>query len=275
MTTHPLTAASLLGTARMGAPPMAPDPALEEIWQAIDWQNPAAAVLQALALTRAMQRAGIRPTAAETIPEPSRAESLPEMKPAMMDAALRMLKGEFSEVLPEWLALATRAGLLLPGRGMPEFLREATRNRALRAAVRQLAGERGIWIARRRPEFTWLLEESAVPDEAWDGDSPAERLAWLRQTRATNPQRAAEAISSQWAGEDGSFREAVVGVVAESPQPCDEVWLETLALKDRRQEIRETAATALMRLSSAELSMHLSTCSALRPAMRPSRTNPP
>ena len=125
------------------------------------------------------------------------------------------------------------------------MLAAAAKNPALRAAVPALAGERGLWIARRHRNYAWMLEGTAVDENAWDDGDPAERLAWLRQTRAADPSRAAAAIAAQWSGEDASMRESILRIIGESPQACDEPWLEGLALKDRRQEIRELAATAL------------------------------
>ncbi|MGL4401242.1 MAG: DUF5691 domain-containing protein [Luteolibacter sp.] len=251
MTTDPLIAAALLGTARVPVLPPAPDPMLEEIWQAIPVENPAAAVLQALALTRALHRAGTTTgttTDAVSLCRPESREFLPA---AAVEALMRLLKGEFPEVLPEALRLALDFDRVAPARVLPELLDAATRNHHLRTVVPALAGERGNWIAHRHQKYSWLLEGSTVGEDAWDTGSPALRVAWLSQTRATDPSRAAAAINAQWSGEDASMRESILRVVAESPQPCDEEWLETLALKDRRQDTRDLATAALSSLSNS------------------------
>lgn len=250
MTGDPLITAVLLGSARSPTLPPAPDPSLDEVWQAIPQENPAAALLHALSLTRCLQRAGAKSqpvsTAPSTLPCPQ--ETGAPLPPAAIDTARRLLAGEFAEFLPEWLRLATAAGKVLPARVLPDFLTAATKNPTLRAAVPTLAGERGFWIARRHPEFSWLLESSTSEENAWDEGAPAERLAWLRQTRAADPARAANAIVSHWKDEDAGMRESILRLVAIQPEPCDEEWLENLALKDRRQEIREPAAAALVSL---------------------------
>ncbi|MES2921129.1 MAG: DUF5691 domain-containing protein [Verrucomicrobiota bacterium] len=251
MTTDPLIAAALLGSARMTALPPPPDPSLESTWQAIATENPAAAILQALALTRALHYSGTRSQVIGDSESPCLPESRETLPGGAVDALMRLLNGEFPEALPEALRLALASGRVLPGRVLPELLTAATRNHALRPAIPLLVGERGLWIARRHRKFSWLLEGAVVPDDAWDGSHPALRIAWLRQTRATDPSRAAAAISAQWPGEDASMRESILRVVAESPQPCDEAWLQALALKDRRQDIRELAAAALSTLADA------------------------
>jgi hypothetical protein len=250
MTGDPLITAALLGTARSPDLPPAPDPSLDDIWQAIPRNNPSEALLHALALTRCLHRAGIKvlsaPDASDPFPCPKEtSDSLPA---AAIDSARRILTGEFAELLPEWLHLATAAGKILPARVLPEFLAGATKNPSLRSAIPALAGERGFWIARRHPEFSWLLEASNTGENSWDEGAPAERLAWLRQTRAADPARAATAIVSPWKDEDAGMRESILRLVAEQPDPCDQEWLENLALNDRRQEIRDNASAALMNL---------------------------
>jgi hypothetical protein len=247
----PLFSTALLGTARMTALPPAPDARLEDSWNAIPPENPAAAVLQALALTRALRRAGTRSLEAPAAADPCPPDPRDELSAASIDALMRLLKGEFPEVLPEWLQLALSSGCVVPPRAVPELLAAAKRDRSLRSAVRGITGERGLWIARRHAAFAWLLEESAVDDGAWEDGQPAERLAWLRQTRAVDPDRAIAAITAHWPGEEGTMREAILRVIAENPLPGDEPWLEELALKDRRQEARELAAAALLQVEGS------------------------
>lgn len=250
MTGDPLITTALLGTARSPDLPPAPDPSLDELWRAIPRDNPAEALLHALALTRSLHRAGAKSLSASDAPSalPCPPETRDSLPAAAIDSARRLLAGEFAELLPEWLLLATAAGKVLPAHVLPEFLTNATKNTALRSAAPALAGERGFWIARRHPQFSWLLESSTIDENAWDEVVPAERLAWLRQTRAADPARAAEAIVSHWKDEDPGMRESILRLVVEDAQACDEEWLESLALKERRQEIRDSAAATLMNL---------------------------
>lgn len=245
MTHDPLIATALLGTARMAVVPPPPDSSLENTWSALGAQDPADAVLQALALTRALHRGGTKlQVAVGTVPACG-SESRASFSSGAIDALMRLLKGEFSEVLHEWMCLALASGRVLPGRVFPELLAAASKDYSLRPIVRKLAGERGPWVARRHQKFSWLLEDQKVVDEAWDDGLPVERIAWLRQTRAADPSRALVAVVSHWPGEDAAMREAILRVIAENPLPSDESWLEQQALNDRRQEIRELAATTL------------------------------
>jgi hypothetical protein len=157
-----------------------------------------------------------------------------------------MLAGEYAQGLVEWLRVAAANGLSAPARLVPPMFDLGTRRRELRSLIRQVAGTRGGWLARQRKTWNWVVEEAAVPDEAWDEGSAAERLAWLRQTREADPARAVAAITDEWGAESPDGREAIVTMVAEHPLPEDEEWLETMAMKDRRQATRQAAVAALL-----------------------------
>jgi len=248
MTHDPLIATALLGTARMAVVPPPPDVSLESTWAAISIEDPADAVLQALALTRAMHHGGTK-LQTENAPVPACAPESQELLSAgAVDALMRLLKGEFSEVLSEWLGFASTAGGVLPGRVLPELLAAATKDHSLRHLTRKLAGERGIWIAGRHQKFSWIIEGQSVEENSWEEGSPAERIAWLRQTRTTDPSRAMEAVTSHWSGEEVTMRESILRVISENPLPSDEAWLEQHALTDRRQEVRDLAAVSLASL---------------------------
>ena len=251
MNTDPLVSSALLGSARMTALPAASDPSLESTWAAIPMDDPASALLQALALTRALHRAGKKSREVSSDPDVCPPETRPMLSVSAAEAGSRMVEGEFPEVLPEWLALAVASGKVLPPRTLAVMLGTATKSTGLRKAMAALAGERGRWLARRHSRFSWLLGESKVDDSAWDHGNPSERIAWLRQTRRDDPAKARDAVNAQWAGEDASMREAIVRVVGESATPEDESWLESVALVDRRQEIRDRAISALMGLTNS------------------------
>ena len=248
MISDPVISIALLGTARMSQRPPVPDPCLEEIWKILDWEKPATAILSALALLRTMHRAGTQTIESRAESHPCPPEQIDYLPAAGVDLAVRLLSGEFPEVLPEWMQLAIATNRILPPRVLPDLLDAATKQQALRNAASRLAGERGRWLARRRPEFSWLIEGTVVAADAWDTGTPAERIASLRHILADDPSTAAEIITNHWTGEDAAIREKIVNLVAEHPQPCDEAWLQTLALADRRQEIRDLAAVALMKI---------------------------
>lgn len=246
MSTDPLTTAALLGTGRMTAFPTAPHEVLEEAWPELPVADGPRAVLQAAALEVTARRAGYQPISGVDLPEPAVEGDMRPVPPVGVAAVHRMLAGEYAEGLVEWLRVASANGLSAPARLLPPIFDLGTRRRELRSLIRQVGGTRGVWLARQQKAWSWVVEEVVVPDEAWDEGSPAERLAWLRQTRAADPERAMAAIAAEWKGEAPDGREAIVAMVAEHPLPDDEDWLESLALKDRRQATRQAAVAALL-----------------------------
>ncbi len=246
----PLITAALLGSARAPELPPAPDPGLEELWSRIPTGNPAGALLHGLALSRCMLRAGAKPVkgSGESKVTPCPPEGRETLSPAAVDLTRRLVSGEYAEIFPEWLDMAVAVGRILPARVLPEFLAAATKNPAMRATAPALVGERGFWIARRHPQFSWLLESGVAEAGAWEEGSPAERLTWFRLKREEDPELCASVIAAGWKDEDAAMRESILRLIVRSPLACDEEWLENQAMKDRRQENRELASCALMGL---------------------------
>lgn len=248
MIQDPLITTALLGTSRMAVLPPPPDTSMEPTWNAIGINDPADAVLQGLALTRAMHRGGTklrRESASIPVCDPDPKDLL---SAGAVDIFLRLLKGEFPEVLSECLGLAFVSGRILPGRVLPQLLEAATKDHSLRPTSRKLAGERGIWIARRYHKFSWITDDQKVVDSSWEDGTPVERITWLRQVRSSEPSRALEAVVSHWSGEEVAMRESILRLISENPFPSDEAWLEQQALTDRRQEVRDLAAVSLASL---------------------------
>lgn len=247
MNRDPFTVLALLGTERMSAPPPAPHAVLEDPWRALDWSRRETAALQAMALVAAARSAGAMVFAGEAESGEAPADVLPVCAPRAALHLRRMLAGEHAEFLREWLAEAERRRERAAFRDLPALLRLAAREAGLRAAIAPVLGERGVWLARRTEGWRAVLESSRVPDDAWETGSPAERTAWLRQTRVGEPARAAEVLAKAWSEMAGEERERLLAVVAEAPTPHDVALLEGEALRDRRREVRVTARTALMR----------------------------
>lgn len=251
MTHDPLVSMALLGTNRSPVLPQAPDPALEECWGRIPVEDPAEAVLQALALVRTMNRAGVKSGEERVAVDACAAESSEILPARALDDLVRMLRGEFREILPEWLRLASESGQVVPGRVLPELLLESTQDHSLRAFVRTIAGEKGRWIARQRERLSWIHEDHVIQAGSWEEGSQDERIAWLRKTRPQAPEEAMAAILSTWAGEEAVMREVIARMIADHPLDSDEGWLEKEVLKDRRQEMRELAMISLGKLENS------------------------
>jgi Family of unknown function (DUF5691) len=251
MNRDPFTVFVLLGTERMGAPPVPPHAVLAEAWAALDWAARESTALSALALVAAARGAGAVSETCEPLEGAAPEETRPCCAPRAALCLRRMLGGEHAEFLPEWLDEATRRGQRAAFRDLPLILRLATRERALRPALAAVLGERGAWLARRTEGWREVLDSTtacgALEIAAWETGTPSERVAWLRQTRALDAARAAEVLAKAWGEASGEERERWLAVVAEAPTAHDVPLLEGEALRDRRREVRTTARAALLR----------------------------
>ncbi|MCK4866563.1 MAG: hypothetical protein KAT39_00830 [Alphaproteobacteria bacterium] len=208
-------------------------------------QDPAEAMLAQAAILSVYCRAGRR-IAGDAGQAPKLA---PETdRPACSARAGRQLavimSGEFSDLLPEWCALADSAGLRAPDELLPALLRRATlASRHEGAAIRAILGERGRWLAAQDPRWS-----SAFADRdnslAWDGGDIEDRVIALSAIRQADPARAREMLAESWDSEAADDRTKLLPVLAGGLSQADEDFLES-ALDDRKAKVREASAELL------------------------------
>ena len=253
-----ITSAALLGTARMSEFPAPPHDALSAPWEKLQQlKDSSTALLQAAVLEKIATQAGLLPLTGVTTPEPCPDDEQTCTPPAAVHAVYRILDGEFSQNLQEWLTAAASANFIAPPRLLPALLDRGSREKTLRPFITAVAGKRGQWLAKEHKQWAWLLsqqlnETQPIPDDAWETGEPAERQAWFRQNRATDPAKAAVIIQKEWKSESPDSRDAITSLVAESPSSHDLPWLENLALTERRQSIRQSACRALIQLPESD-----------------------
>jgi hypothetical protein len=155
----------------------------------------------------------------------------------------------------EWLRLLHRYGGCLPAHVLPRLLDAATRQPALRPALRPVLGERGRWVARLQPEWHWAAGTDADA-ASWETGTPDQRVAALREWRGRDPQGARDALAAAWASEPPEQRAALLAALATGLGPDDEAFLEA-ALDDRRKEVRAAAQRLLARLPGSRLAQRM------------------
>ena len=254
-----LVASALVGTARRppALPSADPESPLGRLLAGIDREDHEGAVLTAGAVLGLYRQAGTRPPADAGPPLPV---SPPEQRflvsPAAASRLDAILDGRFRLVLGEWLRLAVAAGRLVPPDRLPALLDAATTAAGLRAAVVQVMGERGRWLAGLNPSWAWAAgggEDTA----SWATGSGAARRLRLSRLRASDPASARELLASTWATETPEDRAAFVALLATGLSMDDEPFLEA-ALDDRRKEVRHAAAELLCRLPESRLGARMS-----------------
>jgi len=246
-----LVTTAILGTERR-APSLQPGgDALSELVSRLDQSDPEAALLGAAAAT-ALHRAagqlpisGVAPTA-----EPCGPEDAPRCSAMSGHHLGLMLRGEYREVLPEWLGAVAAAGKRAREERLPGLLELGRTQAELREAILAVLGRRGLWLAGQSPDWTWV---TGVTDEGiWETGDRAARRWFVATLRRDDAHRARELVAATWADETPEDRAAFLGSFEVGLSMGDEAFLES-ALDDSRKEVRQVAADMLARLPASRL----------------------
>ncbi len=243
-------AAALLGTARRRAPTASAGGRLGAMLEQVAGRAPEGALLATAGALAVYLRAGERAAPASAEPD---APSAPDPRPATPSLAADYLRvvlaGDYAQLLEEWVREAAARGWRAPADAPPRLLAEGSEWPEIQAAVSDLAGPRGVWLAERNAGWGWLLGARAGDDpealaDRWRTGDPSEREALLAALRGRDPDTARDLLASTFAKEDGAVRADLLAALQTGLSPADEPFL-TTALNDRRRAVRETAARLL------------------------------
>jgi Family of unknown function (DUF5691) len=237
-----------------------------------DAEETAVGLLDAAAEGVVRRRAGARPGVAGARPKPTPADPRPEV-PEAARRRLEMMLAEggrsrqgaapnLTELLPQWLAAARRAGYAPPPAVLPALLDAARARTDLRADALAFAGPRALWLASLNPDWKFALRAgagAAVPSESatapqvqWQEGLFAERVALLTRLRRADPASALALLASTWRSERAEDRLMFLDALRTGLSAADEPFLEE-ALTDRSRNVRSTAAELLSALPGSAL----------------------
>jgi len=248
-----LAAQAIVGTERQApTPPQLPG-AIGETLAALDQTDPAASLLRAAGVLSVCALAGYRPASSAM---PAATPCPPDHWPHGEDASLASLCEAIIADGPLRLqaeALRLLAGGCLPYRILPKALDLGQRTRALRPLLLPVLGQRGQWLARQNPEWAYAVgqAEDDNPNGVWETGSLDQRLIYLRRLRQTDPAQARELLAQTLAESSAKERNELLATLETGLGADDEDLLETLLLKDRGKEVRQTAAGLLARLPAS------------------------
>jgi uncharacterized protein DUF5691 len=120
------------------------------------------------------------------------------------------------------------------------------------------------WVERHASRTTndpqhYLLDET-IDETSWMRARPAQKAAFIRGLRATDPARARELVEGSFQGEQAAVRVALLNALNVNLSPADLPFLESLA-KDRAPSVRDAAADVLSRLpGTAQAAKRLEEC---------------
>ena len=199
--------------------------------------------------------AGVAPVAdSQALPEVSARDEAMRSSPASGQHLAIMLSGEFTEVLPEWLAAMQNARQRVPEEHLPALLDHGRVELGLRRIIVAVAGKRGEWLAAQNPN--WRYVARIDENDLWETGSREARLLLLEQLRTVDPAKARELLATTWPQESAKDRVAFLEKFAISGNSSDEPFLNE-ALNDRSVEVRRAARTLLASLPNSQFSRRL------------------
>lgn len=246
----------LLGTERRPVALPALSGALGEVVEAACPQDtePETRVLRAAGIMAVCADAGYRPAdTAQDLPGRCPVEALQQVADPAWVSALRQIFDEGPERLClEALHKLAAESACLPPSLLPRALLLGQKTPALRPALAPVLGQRGHWLAKFNPAWSYAI---AAPDQApdttlWDHGTLEQRKQLLDMLRKTKPDDARKRLQEEFAQFDARERASLleaIGIGLDSP---DEDFLET-ALLDRSKEVRQLAASLLARLTAS------------------------
>jgi uncharacterized protein DUF5691 len=249
--------AAIVGTAQLGdAASLRTGSAADELVARLgEGDRERAFLLRAGAYT-VLRRAARVPVRQESKAEPSAAEARRPTS-ARLTEILRTLFAEMEpELLAEALVRSAQAQLRLAPELLPLALEQTAPAR--RALLAPLLGERGLWLARRRPEWSWALALGTVEvlpaevEQRWAEGTAVERKVLLGRLRRSAPELARKLVAEAWKQEKLEQRQAWLEVIASRVDAEDEPWLASLA-SERSAGLRIASARLLWRLPGSEV----------------------
>ncbi len=194
--------------------------------------------------------------AADPLPlAPAEPAALPRPAARAVLEAIMSLDDEV--LLTEWCALAKANNVVAEHRMLPALLAMGTARPGLRAAVVEVLGTRGRWLANTRQGWAWASGSTPLVDEvplAEILDLPsAQRVRALRRKRRADPAGVGAFIAAEFdASRRSADRQVLISALETALGPADEALLET-ALDDRAATVHDEALRLLRRLPASAL----------------------
>ncbi|MBD2464669.1 hypothetical protein H6G89_27055 [Oscillatoria sp. FACHB-1407] len=246
-----VVSAALLGTERQPFTVPMVSGKVGQLLTQVSHLSPEAALLTTAAILSLHRQAGWLPRTYPVVAQkPYQDDDLPRCSPRAACLLQQMLQGQYTQVLPEWLAIASKQRQRVPELYLPELLDAGRQQRDLRAAILLVLGQRGRWLAAQNPDWSYAVE--VATEEDWETGSTAARLLYLQDLRSHQPDRARELLQGTWSQESAGDRAKFLEILRIELSMADEPFLEE-KLGDRSKEVRRVAADLLANLPDSRL----------------------
>jgi hypothetical protein len=193
-------------------------------------------------------------------PAPPEPAALPRPAARAVLEAIMSLDDEV--LLTEWCALAKAGNVVAEHRMLPALLSLGTARPGLRAAVVEVLGTRGRWLAGTRPGWSWAsgtapLTDEVPLDEILDLPS-AQRVRALRRKRRSDPEAVGAFIAREFeTSRRSADRQVLISALETGLGPADENLLEE-ALDDKAATVHDEALRLLRKLPTSALATRAS-----------------
>jgi hypothetical protein len=246
-----LSISALLGTRRRAFTSPEASGGLGSALRAAAGAGDEARLLRAASLASVYRRAGLLPSIQDvTLPPACPQDEWPRCSLRAGGLLETILNGDLTDLLPEWVALATCQQQRIREEHLALLLDQPKASQPLRKALLPVLGERGRWLARLNPD--WQGFDLYTSQSTWFEGARKERILFLSDLRECQPGRARHLLSETWPEESSAERLAFLQALEVGLSMEDEPFLETV-LDDRRKDVRSAAAALLGQLPASRL----------------------
>jgi hypothetical protein len=246
-----IVTAAVIGSERQEIKIPKTSDSLGELIARLDDDDRERILLGAAAAAALYLRAGRLPVKDDrSLPEACPQDDVPRCNPRAGERLKLMLRGQYQELLPEWLACVAAARRRVQEELLPSILDLGTARFALSEAILAPLGNRGRWLAGQSAE--WRAVFGFEDGSVWEDGGLDQRRIYLENLRRRDPAGARELLANVWEQESPKDRADLLQTLSQGLSPDDEPLLER-ALDDKWSIVRRTAADLLSRLPGSAL----------------------
>jgi hypothetical protein len=253
-----LTKIALIGTAKSAGDVAAGEHPTGDIFSAAGAADREELLLLRCGAQAVYDLAGREPAAGVEAISPALPESRPTGSRKLAGLLQNALATNANDLVVEFLRLMEAGRIVVPPDLLPQLL--DCGDPQIRARALPVLGERGRWLSRLNPDWSWVergvvhLSESGQQElrRLWDEGTIAERGQVLSRWRRSDPNEARDRLAEVFAKEKPKDRTSLLEKLEAGLSAADEPFLET-CLADRSSSVVQAAARLLTRLPESAL----------------------
>jgi hypothetical protein len=257
MNLNQLANTALLGTQRSALPVVSDKSPVKNVLEQLGSASAESKLLSLAGTLSLYEQAGVTPLKLKRVVDDLPSRDMPRCPASAVKLLNRMLEGQHSELLGEFLTLLTKANYRVPEETLPLLFDRAKNVYHLRTPLMAALGDTGKWLASQNPAWYFasqLTFENASVD--WKSNVMLARQGILKQARSSDEKLGLELAVSTWKNDSPTDRGWIIKALQVNLSLHDEPFLET-ALDDRSFTVRKIAAELLSTLAEARLSKRM------------------